>query len=176
MSVVAIRDNRVIAFVLRVSPDRPRDPPFRFPLVTRVHVTVEDGHRVTENLVVDTSQSVVATGRLHSLANQRQVEKEDPPPLPIKISQMVDGLVVAKQQRITRKVLSVTDDREATRHSRHDHRVLAAERSGDGWIASGHAPKLPPCAARAPRLAVRVHSTTLNVPPQWAPHQQRAER
>jgi hypothetical protein len=55
---------------------------------------------------------------------------------------MVHRLVVAKQQRVTRKVLSITDHREATRHARHDHRVLAAEGSRDGWIASVHLPKL----------------------------------
>jgi hypothetical protein len=56
---------------------------------------------------------------------------------------MVHGLVVAKQQRVTRKMLSITDHREAARHSRHDHRVLAAQGSGDGWIASVHLAKLP---------------------------------
>jgi hypothetical protein len=138
VSLVVVGHRWVITFLLPIPPNGPADPLLRLPFVPGVYMTVEDVQRVAENLVIDTSQTIVATRRLHSLANQREVKEEDFPPLPVEVGQMVHGLVVAKQQRITRKVLSITDHREATGHSRHDHRILAAEGSGDGWIASVH--------------------------------------
>jgi hypothetical protein len=70
VAFLAVRNSRIVAFLLRVSPDRPGDAFNRFPFVSRMNMSVEDLERVAKHLVVDPSQAVVAADRLDSLAEQ----------------------------------------------------------------------------------------------------------
>ena len=63
---------------------------------------------------------------VRQVGGQRQIEQEVDTLLERQVREVVDGSVLAEQQRVARQMLRVADHGEAAAHAGHHHRILAA--------------------------------------------------
>ncbi len=102
MVAVAVSDRRVIALSRRIAPDRLPDPVRGLPLISGMHMSMQPGQRIAEDLVVDAPQTMSVARALYGLADQCEVKQKLGPACLVEIGQVVDRGILAEQQRIAR--------------------------------------------------------------------------